>query len=353
MLTLILAAVFQGQAPAGRGSLDYRLETSELISRMAYANPEKVSNNVSPVGAYGDVNREYERTGVGKWYIEEQRYGDLAIAAGLAGDDPAAIERGLRIFNWGLARQQPDGSFRCRDAFQSTSLFVEAVARACLLLEQSPVADRYRAAVAAMKPKILVSARWMVIPAVANAARPGNAPYTHRRYLVAAALGEAGVLCGDPRLIAAAQPYLAEGRALQTAEGIHPEKGGFDTSYQAVGLLYGLRYYTLVARPNEKAPLAATLAKGLAWLASRVQPDGSINPEGNTRTGGGQENNRAGRPKSLNYGATFRAFEYWALISSADSYHKLAERVAEFDRAMKRATHKPGFEIRSIQQDRR
>src|SRR6476661_7283722 len=59
------------------------------------------------------------RTHSGKWFIEEQRHGADAVSGGIAKDDQAAIERGLKILHWGFSQQQPDGSFACPDTFHS------------------------------------------------------------------------------------------------------------------------------------------------------------------------------------------------------------------------------------------
>ena len=76
-----------------------------------------------------------------RWYIEEQRYGEDLIISGLMHDNTAAINAGFTAFNWGFAHQAADGSFAgTADPFHSTSFFVEGVAHACLLIEQSPYA---------------------------------------------------------------------------------------------------------------------------------------------------------------------------------------------------------------------
>ena len=69
------------------------------------------------------------------------------------------------------------------------------------------------------------------------------------------------------------------------------------------------------------------LEKGYAWLASRILPDGTINPEGNTRTGAGQEKSRTGVVKGMNYGYTYKGFYRWYLISGESNYQELAEKV--------------------------
>jgi hypothetical protein len=331
-----LSIVLRVLAPHDQGHTDYAFETGELMKRMAYPNPAKAANDMTPSGAYGAVNREYDKTHQGRWYIEEQRHGDTAVAAGIAHNNTDAIDRGMKAFEWGFKQQEPDGSFKCRDEFHSTSFFVESTAHAFLLLQQSPFAERYRAQIGAMKPKILAAARWMANPKNRRPGEAKNAPYAHRRYLVAAALGETGVLCEDQRLVDASKEFIREGIAIQAPEGYNPERGGYDSSYHAVGLVLAMRYDTTVADRETRDSLEPMLQRAIAWLAGRVKPDGDIDPTGNTRTGTAQEKDRTGKAKSLNYGYAFRAFEYWSMISGDESYHQLAKLVADFDARQKR-----------------
>jgi hypothetical protein len=316
-------------------SLDYAFETSPFMRETAYCNPRRAATDVAPSGAYGPVNRAFDETHQGKWYIEEQRYGDSAVAAGITHGDPEAIERGLRIFRWGFRHQSADGSFDCPDRFHSTSFFVESTAHSCLLIRQSPFADKFRRTVDEMIPRIKAAAEWMIIPKNEAAGKKKNAPYTHRRYLLAAALGETGILCGSERLVNASKQYIREGLSLQAPEGYNPEKGGYDSSYHAVGIVLAMRYYSLVADRATQAELKPMLQRATAWLASRVNEEGAIDPTGNTRTGLDQELNRARKPKGISYGNAYRAFAYWSEISGDVRYKQLAQRVADYDRRAK------------------
>jgi hypothetical protein len=324
--------------PPSFGSItdDLRFETSSFMKSTSYRRPDRVAADTSPDGAISRVNIQWEQVHAGNWYIEEQRYGADAVCAGIAQHDTAAIERGLKGLRWGFEQQQPDGSFNCPDAFHSTSFFVEAAARACLLLGASEYANQYASAVDEMKPRILRAALWMVQPGIEEQGERRNTPYTHRRYLVAAALGEAGVLCGNQALIDHSKSYIREGIALQQPDGVNPEKGGYDCSYQAAGLYYAECYYDLVADQEMKSALRPMLEKGFAWLRTRVLPDGRMDVSGNTRVGGGQEQGRNAVPKKVNYGIIYRGFYHWSLISDDSVYAQLAEKVAKGEEIYKR-----------------
>ena len=326
----------------GRGSIaeDVRFETSNFMKETAYRNPDRVAANPAPSGAFSPVNIRWDQTHQGLWYIEEQRYGSDAVCAGVAAGNTAAVDRGLKILRWGFEHQAPDGSFNCPDAFHSTSFFVEATAHACLVLSGSQYASRYAAEVNWMRPYILKAAQWMTQPSVEAIGRRRNAPFTHRCYLVAAALGEAGVLCESQPLIEKSKDYIREGVSLQDPSGFNPEKGGYDSSYHAVGLFYAERYYDVAADEETKKQLFRVLTKGYAWLQSRVEPDGTIDLTGNTRIGQGQELSRNGTAKKINYGMIYRGFYRWSLISGDSKYAQLAEKVVAGEAVYKRSIEK-------------
>jgi hypothetical protein len=315
---------------------DMRFETSGFMGDTAYRRPETIAVDSAPSGAESSINIQWDQTHIGKWYIEQQRYGSDAICGGIAKQDTAAIERGLKILRWGFEQQQPDGSFNCPDSFHSTSFFVEAAAHACLLLNASSFASKYATQVEWMKPRILQAALWMTQPAVEGRGRERNAPYAHRRYLVAAALGETGILSENETLVEKSKSYIREGIKLQDPSGYNPEKGGFDTSYHAVGLYYAERYYDIVADTELKKALRGMLEKGYAWLKGRIRPDGTIDVTGNTRTGAGQERSRSGAVKTVNYGHTYRGFYRWRLISGDPTYEELAQKVFAGEQTYKR-----------------
>ncbi len=306
---------------------DLRFETSEFMKSTAYRRVDRLAADGAPSGAVSPVNVQWDQNHAGSWYIEEQRYGTDAILGGIAQQDTTAIERGLKILHWGFEQQQPDGSFNCPDAFHSTSFFVEAAAHACLLLGASQYAERYAAETDWLKPRVRAAALWMVQPYVEVLGRKHNAPYTHRRYLVAAALGETGVLCSESALIDRSKDYIREGISLQDPSGFNPEKGGYDCNYQAVGLVFAERYYNLVADDQLKHQLHGMLQKGITWLANRVRTDGTLDTTGNTRVGSGQELSRNGVPKKISYAQVYRAFYDWSLISGDSAFEHLAEKV--------------------------
>ena len=309
---------------------DYRFETSAAIKKTFYSKPSElavIGKDRSVSGAWGRVNSRWDSLRTGLWYIEEQRHADNAIIAGVVGNDEAAIERGFQSLEWGLQQQQPDGSFDCLDAFHSTSFFIEAAAHSCLLIEQSRYKTVYAERIQKIKNGLEAACAWLLQPAVLTKGLRYNKPYTHRGYLVAAAFGEAGVLCGRDDLIARSRFFIEQALAAQDSSGYNPERNGYDCSYHAVGLLYAHRYYDIVADEACKLRLQTMFYKAMGWLLSRINEDGVVDTQGNTRTGMAQEKQRDGEVKNISYRSIANVLFWWSWQSGQVYLDDLAKKV--------------------------
>jgi hypothetical protein len=191
-----------------------------LLVRSLYRLP--VSREFSPDGAAGTNRNGYQ-------WIEEQRQGAEWIVRAYAQNNREWMQTGWRELDWGLGRQQPDGGFASKDGFHSTSFFVEALARSCLIDPDGASTPRVEGLVRA--------ARWLMRADVEEKGARSNNPYTHRRYLLAAALGQAGAVSGDKALLHRAEAWAEDGLRLQRDDGTNPEKDGYDVGYQMVGVL--------------------------------------------------------------------------------------------------------------------
>jgi hypothetical protein len=145
--------------------------------------------------------------------------------------------------------------------------------------------------------------------------------------LNAAALGETGVLCNVPDLIRASAAYVATGESEQWANGVNPEKGGWDSSYQALGLKYAARYYVVVAQSQA---LSAMGINGENWETTMILPSGAVSVVGNTRTGSCQERDHLGNCKGVSYDSVYESFYEWYLISGDTSYQTLASKIFNY-----------------------
>ena len=273
-----------------------------------------VTDRVAPNGAAG-VNR-----GAGpQWYIEEQRAGAEFVQRGVVMENAGWVSTGWRILDWGIARQGPDGGFPgTGDPFHSVSLFVEALSRALLLDPAAATPARVRAARAA--------AEWLLLPNVAGRGEAHNRPYTHRRWILAAALAQAAQAANQPQLMRAARSYARAGLQLQAENGVNPEKGGADIGYQMFGVVMAARF--VAAGPDRRLEnsVIRMIDKAATWAGTRIGEDGRVDATGSTRTS--IETARDGRLKQVPHHSIVEGLAYSAALTGDSSYHVMAERVA-------------------------
>ncbi|MBV9389780.1 MAG: hypothetical protein JOZ78_25435 [Chroococcidiopsidaceae cyanobacterium CP_BM_ER_R8_30] len=308
---------------------DFENESTDLIANVFYRNLHNLYKSMAPSGASG-MNVLWERNQAKVWYIEEQLPCEEAIIGGLVKDDSQAIAAGFKMMDWGFAHQDTDGSFQgTGDAFHSTSFFVEAVARSLLVIQQSPQSRQYAAQVAHYTPLVHRAARWMISPDVWNRGTKRNQPYTHRRYLVATALGLTGKLTGDQVLMNYGRQSIKDGLSLQLPNGVNPEKGGYDSSYQMVGVFYAERWVRYFPKDSLSPKVIAMINRALSWEETRITPLGKIRNDGNTRTAG-QETTRSGKVKKVSYRSVFRGFADWASLTGDKKWEGIARRIAQY-----------------------
>ncbi|MEH2284804.1 MAG: hypothetical protein V7K90_26380 [Nostoc sp.] len=309
---------------------DFEHESTDLIANVLYRRLSGLYRTMMPNGANG-ANVLWLHNQARHWYIEEQRYGEDLIIGGLIKNDPQAIEAGFKMFDWGFSHQVDDGSFfMTGDNFHSTSFFVQSVAHTLLVIQQSPYSEKYASQVAKYKPLVHRAARWMILPNVWKKGIKSNKPYTHRRYLVAAALGLTGKLTDDEELIKYARKSIQEGLSLQRTDGVNPEKGGHDSSYQTVGIMYAQRWVTYLPSDSLTPKVAQMIDKSLSWEQTRILPSGEISSEGNTRTGGQERIRNGSRYKKVGPGSQIRTFAYWASVTGNQKWEESARQLAKF-----------------------
>ena len=349
LLLTPLAALSVAATPAilgVAGNLAY--ETSDFMKETIQAVHKSPPRDWQMQSGAMGVNAKWETNKSLPWFIEDQRFGGDYVAAGLAFGNKDEVRWGLKVLEWGFAHMDADGMFNHHDCYHSAAFFVETTAHALLLIEASPVRSEFADEVNTLKPKLLAAARWMVRPDVyalvwsgrkpANSKLPGcppELPYAHRRYLDAAALGEAGVLCHDRDLIEKSIAFIRNGIAFQRPDGVNPEKGGYDSHYQALGLGYACIYYQMVADDALRTEMKPMLDKAFAWLLTRIKSDGTVEVAGNTRTGLGQETTRSGKSKGIDYRHFVRSLSHWAQLTENPELVVTARRIYEADQKLK------------------
>ncbi|MGH2345532.1 MAG: hypothetical protein ACRDG4_09930, partial [Chloroflexota bacterium] len=314
---------------------DVATQTSGAVTSLIYRRPADSLHGMTATGAIG-VNADWVRGKTKQWFIEEQRGAEVATIGGIVTFDPQVVEGAIRAFDWGFARQGADGGFAgTGDPFHSTSFFVAAVAHAGLFVRDAartgrfPLAEQYLRRMTRYTPLVLRAARWMAQPAVWSRGLALNAPYTHRRYLVGTALGLTAVLTGDPTLSDRARPVLEDGLSRQQANGVNPELGGPDSSYQMTGVVFAQYWVSYLPDHPLTARIRTMIDRALTWEATRTLPSGEVTARGNTRTAG-QEKARDGVVKGVAYSRVIRGFATWAALTGDPRWAELAWRTGRY-----------------------
>jgi hypothetical protein len=273
-------------------------------------------------GAVG-LNGDFEAGKRPDLLIEMQANGGDWIQYGLVHNRLDWCAVGWRIFRWGMRHQMPDGSFpEGRQPEFGTALFIESLGRSLLLAREFGDASHESEFV----PGVARAAQWIGAHDMdSDWELLLDRQFAHRFWLYAAALGDAGKLTGDARPLAIAARFARRGMLAQRANGVDPEKGGFDVGYQAAGLVFAARYLVVADSLADRAGILRMLRKGIGWLASRVEANGDVDGTGSTRIG--IEHDRSGRIKQVFYGVVVEAFGSYAYVSGDHGYDALALRV--------------------------
>jgi len=271
-----------------------------------------VSKEYAADGAAGSNQDHYQ-------WIEEQRQGAEWIVRGTARQKPEWIAMGWKQLDWGLAQQKSDGGFDSKDPFHSTSFFVEALARSCLIDPVGATANRVNG--------LRQSANWLMSSNGTKKGISNNLPYTHRRYILAAAFGQSAAVTQNVEFKSTAEQWAENGLALQREDGTNPEKGGYDVGYQMVGVLMALRYLPVCDNPQLRARLRNMMRRAIAPELARQAPDGSFSTEGSTRIG--SEHARSGKVKDVPYNEILQAWVYAAQALPQPDLIESATKIAQ------------------------
>ena len=181
------------------------------------------------------------------------------------------------------------------DPFHSTSLFIEAVARCMILMRQLPNFLRYQSYFHPIVSRLVRAAGWLIEPSVLSEGIEHNMPYTRRRYVLAAALGQIALLTNN----------------LTLQQKFH-----------------ACNYLIVCPDSNLQQKLANMLSKSFAWQLTRMNPNGSANLTGNTRVtryNKTDEKDRGGYEKNYAYTTTIYAFELGSILLQNQTLHQEAQ----------------------------
>lgn len=276
-----------------------------------------------PNGAYGP-NVTAPRSA---WFLEYQRAGGYDLFAGVLRHEPALISEGLRILHFGLARQASNGAFPGSAwPFHGTAMFLSEAAPGLLILQKSSRVSAHTGEIQWQVVRMRRAA-YAMVRSVHGPGKIDDMTKTHRQFEAAIALAAVGLLSGDRTLVRWSELYAWRGVHLQRQDGVLPEDGGHDSGYQALGMVSAARYFQLIQPGALRDAVRQVLKRGEHWELTRIQLDGSINQNGDTRTVGCSERDPAGRCKTVFYAPVYSALAHWGAITGDPVYDRASRAV--------------------------
>ncbi|HTO03474.1 MAG TPA: hypothetical protein VL069_07220 [Opitutus sp.] len=282
--------------------------------------------------------------GHGSWLeAGPQRGSCRGVIAAVVADDLVAADDCWRGIDVAFAHQRADGGFDAEirpngqsarpygAAVETAFFFLQELGRAILVIRQSPHEAHFRERIAELEPKIRRACDFIAGGSDNIMATTSHA--VNRIIIAAKAFGTCGQVLNDESLIAISRKLIAHALTLRDEEGVFLEKGGRDSSYNVVSILFGQTLALHVSLPEFEAALPAAVS----WQVSRVLPNGEVDVTGNTRTGVGKEKSYAGEPKNVNYNEVVFALTLYGIVHQDTAALQAADRVFEYTRRPKAA----------------
>jgi hypothetical protein len=292
------------------------------------ANPRTIAES----GASG-TNVAYESGEPGpltRFDVADQRHCWQATARGIAEDDTRYIERGLKAIEYAFAYQEAAGNFGESRWFETMG-FLESAVRSYALIEASKYRDDFLPELEKHLDGMKAATGWLV----ATKDEEFRADWELAPDYLNAVAGTAVTFELMGR-IAENEDWTQRGKEFielilsnQWENGVFPEAGGYDSSYQAV-TLWHLMIYLLHSRDEElNLRLRPALELGWEWELSRITSDGEVITDGNARTGPEGEIWR-GKRKVVNYPEVLMSLVYWSYVNDDEQIRDLADKVYDY-----------------------
>ncbi len=214
---------------------------------------------------------------------ELQRGAMQIMLRSIAAGNRKGLEAGWRAIDATFAHQTEVGNF-ARDGGpvggpSAAAFWLCELDQAVLVLRESEFAAEYKDRIDKLIPKIHQAARWMAQEKYQERLKREDAETPNRLLFDALAYGLSGLLADDRQLQSIGRQFVAAAmKHYRESDGVFLEKGGHDTSYQAVAALKLQVWITYF--PDKE--LEAAAEKAVKWEVSRIEPDGQIDVAENT-----------------------------------------------------------------------
>lgn len=253
--------------------------------------------------------------------VAAQRDALWALRYAVRNEDDAAVSKTLLAVEYAFSHQNGAGFFENDlgltpvEALAADVFFMAAYGQFHHLVSRTRYWSNVSRTLTAKRSNVRAAMHWLAANSDELLRQDRDTP--NRLLFDALAFILNGQILDDPSLVDIGHMFLQKAVVMQHAEGYFLEKGGFDSSYQAVSLL-NLAAITQYARDSGIAQEASTASSaGVSWLLTRIRKNGSVSRKGNTRTGRGGEV-FFGRKKGVNYSEVIYALLQWDALGDGD-----------------------------------
>jgi hypothetical protein len=220
---------------------------------------------------------------------------------------------------------------------QDTAFFFYDVGHTLLLAKNSewfqtaPETDSLRSRLQNLSNPISNSLNWL--NQQSSILQSKDKSGTNRLFIDANAYYLVGKALGNESAIALGKNFARMSLQQQSSEGFFLERGGYDSSYNAVALRHAILLY-MNLRPEERSlrqELWQGVEKGISWQLTRIAPSGEVLTAGNTRIlPSGEQYALTGTVKKVDYKEVILALDYYAKLTGNTAAQDAANRVRNY-----------------------
>jgi hypothetical protein len=288
-------------------------------------------------GAVGINQQEYVSVGL-------QRHSSEIFAYGLLTKDTGLIDTSIKILNYAFAHQKADGSFETTargltsgSAPQDAAFFYYDLGHTLLLakdsqwFQTSTETANLRSQLEGLFAPASKTLTWLTQQD--SVLKSKDKSGTNRLFFDANAYYLVGKALGRNDAIAIGQNFTRMALQQQSSEGFFLEKGGYDSSYNAVALRQALVLYTNLGSDDStlKQDLWKGIEKGINWQLTRIAQSGEVLTTGNTRiVPSGEKYGLTGSVKKVDYKEVVLALDYYAKLTGNAVAQDAANRVRNY-----------------------
>jgi hypothetical protein len=237
--------------------------------------------------------------------------------------DSAYITRASTAFVYAFDRQNVAGYFNnglgldATVAIEADTFFMSSFMCAYYTIAREPALAAVKTSYDSYAPKIAASLAWLEANKAYVYAAGANTP--NRLLFAAVAYYLGGTYLGSTTYRSTGEDLAATAIGMQHADGYFLEKGGYDSSYQAVNLFNLCFLYLNSTDTSLRSQLKVYIEAAVDWLITRISSTGAnageVSTVGNTRTGPtAAEYLLTGHYKAVNYGEVSLALYYSGFI---------------------------------------